>query len=332
LESYPTPETGFDIGAHRPPDGLRESAKSEAVTLQIVRIDRVGDVNAFEKLDGDTLNAIATDPLLSSARVLEGLFFEAAVVTEADRDSRFYQAAMRRAHPKKHCHSVDAPSKQSVTTIMGIYRSTGVRHVGIVDFDILRKPEELENALRAIELDEPQIQQAMAARGVVAASAGTERTSEALAKKRAVLEELSTHFEELESTASGAETTNTISLKTLNRLFSKGANLGDRWTNLKKLGRNALNADGRASFDELSQLARARGLFILPAGELESILSDCGVPHQGDKRVWFEHAMKLLPKLTVDNSDQVWVFIKDIVEHLTAKQPAAGASIQQTRH
>jgi hypothetical protein len=42
--------------------------------------------------------------------------------------------------------------------------------------------------------------------------------------------------------------------------------------------------------------------------------------------------MKLLPKLTVDNSDQVWVFIKDIVEHLTAKQPAAGASIQQTRH
>ena len=56
---------------------------SRTSAIDIVRIDRRGNLNAFCRLDPAQLKAIINDPLLTSARVLDGLFYSAAVVVEA---------------------------------------------------------------------------------------------------------------------------------------------------------------------------------------------------------------------------------------------------------
>jgi ABC-type uncharacterized transport system ATPase subunit len=57
---------------------------SEKQDIAILRIDRVGNTNYFRLLDPDRLKELVNDPLLSSARVLDGLFYSGAVVVEAD--------------------------------------------------------------------------------------------------------------------------------------------------------------------------------------------------------------------------------------------------------
>ena len=58
----------------------------------VIHLDRVEE-NATEAnvLDAEVLNQIVTDPLLSSGRVLEGMFYKGVVATEADSDATFYQ-------------------------------------------------------------------------------------------------------------------------------------------------------------------------------------------------------------------------------------------------
>lgn len=125
-------------------------------TPEIIRVDRIDNVNTFARLTRDTLTSILNDPLLSSARVLDALFYPSAIVTEADADSRLFHSAIQKAHPEAGCHFVNASNKQTVTTIMSIYTKLGVRRAGIVDFDILRKSDEWLEALKAIGLTDTQ--------------------------------------------------------------------------------------------------------------------------------------------------------------------------------
>jgi hypothetical protein len=70
-------------------DVLRGVLNSGA-KCKILRIDRIGNRNTFRALDTEQIKTLVTDPLLSSARVLDGLFYSGAVVVEADADARFY--------------------------------------------------------------------------------------------------------------------------------------------------------------------------------------------------------------------------------------------------
>ena len=77
-------------------------SKTREVT--VIRIDRTGSQNTFRRLEPKTLKGLVADPLLSSARVLDGLFYAGAIVVEADRDARFYQSVFKRRFPDVDLH------------------------------------------------------------------------------------------------------------------------------------------------------------------------------------------------------------------------------------
>ena len=85
------------------------------------------------------------NPLLRSTRVLDGLFYEFVVVTEADADRAFYQEVNERLLRYKpewgipNCLFLNAQNKQTIQTVLKPLRNLGIPAVGIVDVDILKE-------------------------------------------------------------------------------------------------------------------------------------------------------------------------------------------------
>jgi hypothetical protein len=119
----------------------------------VIRIDRAGNTNSVRVLNAERLNEVLVDPLLSSSRVFEGLFYPGAVVVEADSDARFYKTTSDLSGVRGDLHFVNADNKQTVPRILRVYREMGVRCAGIVDFDVLNDSSEFSQQLDAIGMD-----------------------------------------------------------------------------------------------------------------------------------------------------------------------------------
>ena len=94
-------------------------------------------------LSQDRILELMREPLLRSTKVLDGLFFEAVIVTEADTDRAFYQEINERllmAGDKRGIPNalfLNAQNKQTVWKIVRPLRELGIPAAGIVDIDVL---------------------------------------------------------------------------------------------------------------------------------------------------------------------------------------------------
>ena len=85
------------------------------------------------------------NPLLRSAGVLAGLFYESVVVTESDADRAFYQEIndrLLRLMPEwgiPNCLFLNAQNKQTVPTIVRPLRQLGIPAAGVVDVDVIKE-------------------------------------------------------------------------------------------------------------------------------------------------------------------------------------------------
>lgn len=113
--------------------------------INIVRLTYRDNVATARLLASRELLALMRNPLLRSTRVLDGLFYEFVVVTEADADRAFYQEVnerLLRFMPDcgiPNCLFLNAQNKQTVRTVLKPLRNLGIPAVGIVDIDILKE-------------------------------------------------------------------------------------------------------------------------------------------------------------------------------------------------
>jgi hypothetical protein len=88
------------------------------------------------------------------------------------------------------------------------------------------------------------------------------------------------------------------------------------WKKFKQYGRAALPPDVQPTFDRLWKKCAAQGFFINPLGELESMLTEYGIPWTPDKREWITRALKLVPEIAPNDDKYPWKFLKAIHEHI----------------
>ena len=270
-------------------------------------------------LDPARIKEVMTDPLLSSARVLDGLFYRGSVVVEADSDARFYQSVSRKCDPALDLHFVNADNKQTVPRILAIYRELGVASAGIVDIDILNDPAEFDKQLEAAGIKEPSLSSARSMRSQIAQTVGEESPEARISRLRERMEELQRLLPP--EATSGAPTDATAMRKSLRQLESKLHEALDTikvWAEIKRRGAQALPAEVRPQFLALSDICAKGGFFINPEGELESMLVDYGIRPTTDKRAWIQQALGLLPGLNVDRTKYPWKFIVAIHDYLTS--------------
>ncbi len=115
------------------------------VPVNIVRLTYKNKVATARILPNDDVLKLMRDPLLRSAGVLEGLFYENVVVTEGDTDRAFYQEVNERLLQFKpawgisNCLFLNAQNKQTIRRIIKPLRELGIPTAGITDVDVLKE-------------------------------------------------------------------------------------------------------------------------------------------------------------------------------------------------
>ncbi len=113
--------------------------------VNIVRLTYSQGEATARLLPNEKLLQIMRNPLLRSTKVVDGLFYDAVIVTEADTDRAFYQEINERLlsySPEKgiaNCLFINAQNKQTVYQIIKPLRELGIPAVAIVDIDILKE-------------------------------------------------------------------------------------------------------------------------------------------------------------------------------------------------
>lgn len=112
--------------------------------VSIVRLTYKDGVATSRVLTREKLLHLMRNPMLRSTGVLDGLFFESVIVTEADADRAFYQEINERLRSVNdtrgisNCLFLNAQSKQTVWDIVKPLRELGIPTVGIVDLDMVK--------------------------------------------------------------------------------------------------------------------------------------------------------------------------------------------------
>lgn len=114
------------------------------VPINIVRFTYKSKMGSTRILAREKLLHLMSNPMLRSTGVLEGLFFEAVIVTEGDSDRAFYQEINERLRSAKdsrgigNCLFINAQNKQTVWDIVKPLKEIGIPAIGIVDLDMVK--------------------------------------------------------------------------------------------------------------------------------------------------------------------------------------------------
>lgn len=115
------------------------------IDLTIVRLTFRKGLATSRVLQPSALVPLMRDPLLRSTGALNGIFYDAVIVTEADRDRAFYDEVNHRnvtfgkEGGIRDCLFLNAQNWQTTARVIGPLRSLGGAAAAIVDVDIVRE-------------------------------------------------------------------------------------------------------------------------------------------------------------------------------------------------
>ena len=279
--------------------------------IDLIRITRSDDTNSISQLNPAEVKKIANDPLLSSTRVLEGLFYKGVVVTEADSDSIFYQRISRQLFDNDDIHYTHSHNKQTVTKVSMPYFKLNVNHAVIIDFDILRVWDEFKRLLEQKNAERHIIDKIRDLRKDIVSEIESQSPS-------AILTNLKTDIKELHDTINLEANADIIESKTVEvrRKLKKIREDNSPWSKYKNEGRVKLTADNQIKFDEINRYCKELGVFIVHVGELESWLVSKGLPKSSSKSKWIVKALEKVPELDAKETEEPWSFVSEIHKYL----------------
>ena len=274
----------------------------------IIHLERTANDTHANILDSETLNQIVTDPLLSSSRVLEGMFYKGVVATEADADAVFYQRLFQKIGAADEIHFVNAHNKQTLKKIINPYRKLGIKFAMIADADVIRDRHDFSEILE-VTTDTTLRDQILQDR---------ENILNYFQKKSKhdVLYELRNSTKKLVEETTFSTDTSPDELEHILYDFRRALkNLREESDDLaafKKLGRVALPPELQITFDSLWTACASIGIFIVRVGELESWLIDYDIASTSNKSKWISSALNKVFNIEYDENKEVWKFVDEL--------------------
>ena len=236
---------------------------SKSQDVNVIRITQPQPgKNEITLLEQNVLDSILQAPLLRVSRVLEGVFCEKVIITEAEADELVYQELLEKIVPASGTYFAHGQNKQTLAKIAKMYQKIGVNYEIITDFDVLRVPADFNRFLSLMPLKEKKqhqlLSQADQLREIINQSVNTDGLSEEEKKQEEKRKR------------------NDVYHKQGIRFFEP---------NLQRKIRETLN------------LLSTYHLHILESGELETILEEYDVAYTSDKSEWFDKAINRISEL-----------------------------------
>ena len=223
----------------------------------IYRLNRVNDLTKFHKITSEATQALSKSPILSSQRVLEGIFSKGVVVCESDTDRIIYNAVAVHEHKNQEILFIHAHNKQTIKDVVKLLKDAAIPTAAVIDIDIFNSESDLSNAVLAFKSDFNTARLLEIRRGI-AQHIENVSEEEILAQLKVSLEELMAQLDNNEHSLAGAR-------GALNRVRSEST----KWSGLKKRGIESLAGGWQGKANELIEICKEIGLFIVPVGELE---------------------------------------------------------------
>ncbi len=133
--------------------------------LSVVRLTRMGESTSVAQLPAEQLKQLWTDPVLRYSNILEGLFHQLVILGEAERDCRFYTAALDAADkrspmqvPPTDVLFVPSNGKEGMARLAEALRAVAVPVIASPDLDILDDKTVLARLVTALGHDWGQLQ------------------------------------------------------------------------------------------------------------------------------------------------------------------------------
>lgn len=288
---------------------------SSTSEVNIIHLNRTNNsTTEVNILNPDVLKKVISDPLLSSSRVLEGMFYKGVVVTEADADAVFYQRIYNNAYFSDEIHFVNAHNKQTLKKVITPYQALGIKFALIADADVIRDGVEFKSIVDDLVAD-PLKQTILTEREAV-------YNHFQKLDKHSILTELRTQTIDYASKDIPPADSPTKQIESALHDFRKKLkdlrDDADELISLKKEGRKSLEKIPTIllEFDNLIKHCASIGLFIVPVGELESWLVDYDISRSNNKKNWIVTALNKLPDISYDPNKEIWKFIDSLRKHL----------------
>ncbi|OPK11431.1 ATP-dependent endonuclease [Pseudomonas sp. VI4.1] len=223
----------------------------------IYRLNRSSNTTKFNRITSDATQSLSKSPILSSQRVLEGIFSKGVVVCESDTDRIIYNAVAIHELKNQEILFIHAHNKQTIKDVVKLLKDASIPTAAVIDIDILNSESDLANAILAFNssFDKTSI---LKLRSEISSYIESSSEAEILEKLREKISEFLDQLNEKEHSLSGAK-------GALNRIYSDST----KWSKLKKDGLDALDLPFRTQAEYIIKECKKIGLFIVPVGELE---------------------------------------------------------------
>ena len=283
------------------PDVLQDLVNVASDRLRLLRIQREGNINRIKELDKEIVKRISSDPVMNYSSVLSGVFHKRVIICEADGDCMFYSSMLEleAVHGEGHPDVlfVHAGGKDRMAILAQTLRDLDVPVDVVADIDILREESGLQRTIEALGGDWSRVRQ----------SAKIVRTAVNDSKPGLSIDQVK---QEIEATLSqdlpdGDPVTKLRSdIDTIFRRVSP-------WDTVKQSGESAIpKGQATQNFQELLDICKETGLWIVPVGEMEGFCRSIG--KKGPR--WVQHVIEDKDLATDPDLERARAFVREIWE------------------
>lgn len=268
--------------------------------VDIYRLNRHGNTTDFVKITAENTRLLFENPLLSSQRVVESVFYKGVVVCEADADRAVYQGVCSiNLNSTEDIQFINAQNKQTLAPVATLLHNANIPVVLIADIDSLNNEKVLSDMIIAQTGKEPE-KALLDARKQIADAINGRSEEEIFNELKLSLTTINTEIQCGKHTLEGAKSA-------IKRVWKEAS----PWSEIKKHGIDTLEEPTRKIASGLLEELKKFGIFLVPVGELEGWI-DLGT---SDKKKWILKALPLIHEGKVPEPLQD--FVAEILSHLS---------------
>lgn len=267
--------------------------------VKVIRVTRHENVNEISVLTNEAFDAIWRDSLLRHSNIMEGLFHNLVVVCESDTDCRFY--SMIDAYLKKiagrypEALFVHCGGKQRLKVAVKALQSLNVPVKVVADIDMINDMQPYLKELA--EIVGVEFDNAFNAAYNQLKATFNQDTGVRKSEVEALLSEI------VKNTKGDSLTVKAVDK--IRSLTEKKSRIG----RIKTEGKSAIRpGDATRGFEYIDKCLKAKGVFLVPVGELEGFVRQVG----GHGSTWLGNLMQEYPDLNNSVYNEVKAFVKEL--------------------
>jgi len=267
--------------------------------VKVVRITRRDNINSFSILENEAFDRIWKDPLLRFSNIMTSLFHKKVVLCESDSDCKMYSIINTQLCQERESYDetlfIHCGGKHRMAKVIEALKSLNISVSVIVDIDVLDDENVFRELVDTIGISWDTISQNYK---IVTSNVVNNRELPKGKEVKQAIDDVIRGKEDVKLSSG--------EIKNLKKILS----VESGWKAVKQGGVSMLPpGDATKKYSEIEKLLSAKGLYIVPVGELEGFIKSVG----GHGPNWVNSVLEEYPNLKDDVYAEIRSFVSKVI-------------------